>query len=161
MNRKEIWREVKGYEGHYKVSNFGRVKSLKFSSENILISNIDNYGYLNVTLCINKSQKTWMVHKLVAIAFLNHKQCKMKTVVDHRDNDRTNNNAKNLQLISQRENVSKDKTGGSSKYIGVTWEKKYEKWRARIRINGKNTHLGYFADGQEASQAYQNKLKTL
>ena len=67
----------------------------------------------------------------------------------------------NLQLISQRENVYKTQGKYSSKYKGVSWDKEKNKWRTKIRINGKLIHLGYFNCELAASAAYQNKLKTI
>jgi ribosomal protein L15E len=72
------------------------------------------------------------------MAFLNHTPCGYKIVVDHIDNNiKTDNRLENLQLITQRENVSKDIKNTSSKYIGVCWHKKAKKWRSSIQINGK------------------------
>jgi hypothetical protein len=64
-----------------------------------------------------------------------------------------------LQVITNRQNTSKDKRGGTSKYTGVYMDKK--KWRAAIRINGKIKYLGLFTDEKEAAKAYQNELKKI
>jgi hypothetical protein len=66
-----------------------------------------------------------------------------------------------MQLVSQRKNTSKDKTGGSSKFVGVSWKKAIKKWQANIQIEGKCKHLGYFYCEIEASKAYQDALKEL
>ena len=50
---------------------------------------------------------------------------------------------------------------GSSKYTGVTWDKRKNKWKAHIRIKQKLRYLGYYKKEQEAAQAYQNELKKL
>ena len=71
--KKEIWKPIKGYEGLYQVSNFGRVKSLKFGKEKILKQSIDKKtGYLHVVLCKNGILKTYYVHRLVAEAFIDN-----------------------------------------------------------------------------------------
>ena len=106
-------------------------------------------------------QKTKRVHKLVAIAFLSHKPSGRTMVVDHKNNDKTNNNVSNLQIITQRENLSKDKKGGSSQYTGVSWSKPAEKWVAHININYKLKYLGVFESELDASTAYQTELKLL
>jgi hypothetical protein len=166
----EIWKDVIDYEGHYKVSNLGRVKSLSrevfkkgkypfICKERILKLGMDKKGYYQVNLCKNGKVKTYKPHKLVAINFLSHKPCGMKIVVDHINNDRLDNRVQNLQLITNRENSSKDRINGTSKYVGVCWCKIKKKWVTRFKINGKNYHLGYFTDELEASEAYQNKLK--
>jgi hypothetical protein len=95
---------------------------------------------------------------LVAMAFLNHKPCGHKLVVDHIDNNPLNDRLYNLQVITHRQNCSKDKKG-TSKYTGVTWEKRINKWKAHIRINSKLKYLGYFTDELKAANAYKKALE--
>ena len=167
----EIWKEIKGYEGMYEVSSFGRVKGLNrkviHSSGKVLIKkektlkpNISTGGYLRVSLSKKGKVKYKKIHQLVAIAFLRHNPCGMKLVVDHINTIKTDNRLDNLQVITQRENSSKDKKG-SSKYTGVRYVKANKKWRSQIIINGKYNHLGYFTKEEEASEAYQTALKGL
>jgi hypothetical protein len=169
-NQKEIWKDIPNYEGYYQVSNLGSVKSLKrvicrsngviqTFKERILKAAIGSREYLLVGLSKDGKTKTFQVHKLVAMAFLGHKPCGMKMVVDHIDNNQLNNRVDNLQLTTQRHNTSKDKSGGTSKYIGVYWCRLNKKWGATIRLNGKVNYLGYFNDEIKASEAYQNALK--
>ena len=158
---KEIYKDVKGYEGMYQVSNLGNIKSLKFGKERILKTSIDNLGYYHVRLSKKGFKKTLKVHKLVAIAFLNHKQCNYKLVIDHKNNIKTDNTIKNLQIITHRKNCSKDRKNGSSKYIGVCFYKERNKWLSRIKINKKSKHLGYFDCELKAAVAYQNELSEL
>lgn len=166
----EIWKDIPGYEGLYQVSNLGRVKSLpkewvngigKIISHNgkILKGGL-NGGYKHVTFSIDGNRKTYKVHQLMAMAFLNHKPCGMKLVIDHIDNDRSNNKLENLQLITQRQNTSKDRIG-KSKYTGVSWCKSRNKWMAKIQLNGKPKYLGRFKCKIEASQYYQNAVKSI
>ena len=159
MDDKEIWKTIKDYPD-YEVSNYGRVKSLNYrctKKEKVLKGTLNTTGYLTVSLCKNKSHKTFKIHQLVAISFLNHEPDGYKIVVDHKDNDPLNNNLDNLQLIAHRENVSKDRKG-TSKFTGVCWNKNRNKWRAQIQINGKDKHLGYFTKELDAHNAYQKEL---
>ena len=167
----EEFRDVPGFEGLYQVSNLGNVKSLPkewvtsictFKSHNgkILKANKNNIGYYQVGISNGIIKKTVRVHQLVAMAFLNHKpDGNKKIVVDHINNNKLDNRLENLQVISQRENNSKDRKKGSSKYTGVCWSKNDKKWKSGIIINGKKIHLGYFIDEYKAHLAYQNKLK--
>lgn len=165
----EDWKDVLGYEGFYEVSNTGRVKSLgrfviaragrkRYKKESILKPGL-RHGYELVGLCIDNKQETKMVHKLVAIAFLNHVPCRYKEIVDHINNIRTDNRLENLQLISHRENCSKDRKGGSSKYVGVSWNKSKSNWACKIQIKGENINLGYFKTEIEAHNAYQREFR--
>jgi len=155
---KEIWKDIKGYEGHYQVSNLGSIKSLKFGKERILKPSKDRDGYLLVVLSKDSKPKTFTVHQLIAIAFLDHTPNGHKIVIDHIDNDKLNNYVGNLQLVTQRKNTTKDRLRGSSKYIGVCWYKPYNKWQAKININGIGKHLGYFECELAAAKAYNDAL---
>ena len=160
----EEFRDIKGYEGLYKVSDLGRVKSLKRKGvlkDKILKPTLESIGYLKVALSKNSKGKNRRLHQLVAEAFLNHTPNGFKLVVDHRNNIKTDNKLENLQLVTARENLSKDREGGTSNYIGVEWNKKQSKWRTRIRINGKSKYLGSFTNELEAAEAYQTALKEI
>lgn len=167
----EVWKDIPNYEGMYQVSSLGRVKSLKRKADNgrcirtvnqkIITLLTDTRGYLTVKLHKDGVKKSFKVHQLVAMAFLNHKPDGMSRVVDHINNNKLDNKLNNLQVISQRENSSKDKKGISSKYVGVSKRKDMNKWRARMLINGVDTHLGYFDTELQAKKAYDLKLNSL
>ncbi len=160
----EIWKEIKGFEGLYEVSNLGRVKSLKrkfTSKEKFLKPYVSTGGYLRVTLSKKGKVKNKKIHQLLAVAFLKHKPCGMKLVVDHINNVKTDHRLDNLQIVTHRYNVSKSTPKGSSEYTGVRYIKKNKNWRAQIVINGKFKHLGIFNDELEAAEAYQKALKEL
>ena len=108
----ENWKDIKGYEGLYQVSNLGRVKRVgqkvmtargfyKQVKERIL-KQTDINGYLKVSLCKNGKSKSQLIHILVADAFLNNNNHNGK-VVDHINNNRKDNRLLNLQVITQRE----------------------------------------------------------
>ncbi len=106
-------------------------------------------------------RKVFTVSQLIAMAFLNHVPCGYKIVVDHIDNNSLNNNINNLQLVSQRQNVSKEKHRKvfTSSYLGVSFCKQTNKWRADINVKCKLKFLGRFDTEVEASQAYQKALQ--
>lgn len=157
----EVWKDIKGYEGKYQVSDLGNVKSFKKNKELILKKSI-NRGRHIVCVYHNSKAKVVKVHTLVAMAFLGHvPDGTLKIVIDHIDNNKLNDASINLQLITNRENTSKDKKGFTSKYVGVCWAKKYNKWLSQIRIGKKSKFLGYFDNEIEASDAYQKMLSSL
>lgn len=162
---KEVWKDIPGYEGHYQASNLGRIKSLERLDplgrrvrEKILSQNFKGNGYLIVSLSMNGSLTSKTVHSLVAMAFLNHTPCGLELVVDHINNIRHDNRVENLQLISQRENSSKNPKGSCDKYTGVIYKRSQEKFVADIRINMKKVRIGTFNTAEEASKAYNEVL---
>ena len=110
--KKEYWKPVLGYEGLYEVSNWGRVKSIRFGKERILKPYTDKRGYLNVSLCKNNKQKLFKVHRLVATAFLEIPEdlkLYIGTVylqVNHKDENPQNNFVKNLEWCDAKYNCN-------------------------------------------------------
>lgn len=158
----EEFKDVVGYEGHYQISNLGAVKSLKRNSEKLISPSIDKTkGYYRVCLYKNNKRKSFYIHQLVAIAFLGHKPNGNKLVVDHIDNNKTNNKVENLQVISSRENSSKDqwRRNPTSTFTGVSLNKSKNKWESSILVNGSSFHLGYFNNESMAAQEYMNALE--
>lgn len=100
----EIWKDVKGYEGFYEVSNFGRVNSItrNGTSGGILKGNKNKCGYHMALLRRNGEVKNCTVHRLVALAFL--KKVENKEIVNHIDGNKENNTVENLEWCDQSEN---------------------------------------------------------
>lgn len=105
---KEIWRDIEGYEGLYQVSDQGRVKSLKRKGrrkERILKLFYSGAGYLNVCLSDGiGGQKWYYIHRLVGETFLPKPEG--KDDINHKDEDKTNNNTWNLEWVSRKENCN-------------------------------------------------------
>jgi hypothetical protein len=155
----EIFKDIPNYEGLYQVSNLGNVKSLKYSKERILRKNSDKDGYLMVSIYKNKTPKRVKVHQLVAMAFLKHKPCGLKLVVNHINFIKNDNRVENLEIVTNRENSNQKHLKSSSKYVGVSWSKANRKWKALIRLGKKRKYLGYFENEYDAHLAYQKELK--
>lgn len=100
--KKEYWKPIKGYEGLYMISNWGRVKSFKFGKERILKPVTNSSGYLLVILCKDRKVKAFTVHRLVAEAFLPNPH--NYPCVNHKDENKQNNNVSNLEWCSAQYN---------------------------------------------------------
>lgn len=168
----EVWKDVYEYEGLYLISSLGSVKSiercvnhwrggLRVIKERILKHSCDKDGYHHVGLSKCGKTKTVKVHKLMAIAFLNHVPNGCTIVVDHKDNDKSNNDLDNLQLITHRKNSTKDMKGHSSDYVGVTYIRKENHYKSSIQHNGNSIYLGYFKSEIDAASAYNKKLNQI
>lgn len=115
----EEWRDIKGYEGHYQVSNLGKVKSLdkyvahsrnknyrtSFRKGKIISCNDNGRGYLQVHLYKDgkKNRKVKYIHRVVAEAFLENPNA--YRFVNHKDLDKSNNSVCNLEWCSHLQNV--------------------------------------------------------
>ena len=105
----EIWKDVKGYEGLYQVSNYGNIKSFprtgtRTKEERILRKSINQNGYYCVTLYKDGRSKTKNVHSIVAEAFIKNKY--NFSSVNHKDENKTNNNVENLEWCTHKYNMN-------------------------------------------------------
>ena len=100
----EIWCPIKGYESQYQVSDQGRVKSLKFGKERIRKQVRIPKGYLQVQLWKNGEMKWYLVHRLVAQAFIPNPNNLPE--VNHKDEDKENNSVQNLEWCDRKYNVN-------------------------------------------------------
>jgi hypothetical protein len=109
----EIWKDVKGYEGLYKVSSLGRVKAINRNENNLkdplkknkgLIKKpqLNKFGYYRMQLCKNGIRKNFFIHRLVADAFISNP--KNKPNINHINCIRTDNIYKNLEWVTPSEN---------------------------------------------------------
>ena len=99
----EKWKQITGYS-LYQVSTKGRIKSFKNSKERILKPKENSKGYLRVALVRDDGKKKLLfVHRLVAETFIPHKRS--LNVVNHLDFNPLNNDVKNLEWTTQKENM--------------------------------------------------------
>jgi hypothetical protein len=153
----ENWKDIPGYEELYQITPSGKVRSLNYYGHTGNIGELKsklNKGYLKVYLYKCGKGKLLSVHVLLAITFLGHVPNGYKQVVDHKNNNSLDNRLENLQIITQRENSTKDK----KRDLPTGVYRKGSKLRSWIFINGRKKYLGYYQTQEEASAAYQKAL---
>ena len=109
---KEIWKSVPGYEGYYEASTLGNIKSVTREVNNsvgtfikpsvILKPSMQNNGYYRVVLTKDKKHKYMLVHRIVALTFIDNPL--NKPIVNHKDEDKQNNCVDNLEWFTKKEN---------------------------------------------------------
>ena len=110
----ELWKDIKGYEGLYKVSSLGRVKRLnrivtehtgniRHLKEKILKGGKYPNGYKFICLRKNNENKNVMIHRLVAQSFISNSNNKL--CVNHIDGNKSNNSVENLEWCTHSENL--------------------------------------------------------
>lgn len=140
----EIWKDIKGYEGLYQVSNFGRVKKLERDlvykdgkvvhyKEQILSPSIRANGYLQVHLSINMKKNNFYVHRLVAEAFISNPDNLPQ--VNHKDEDKTNN------FVWVNEDCSVDYNKTNLEWCDAKYNTNYgtKKMRAGLKLRNRKS----------------------
>lgn len=142
------------------------VKNNKYGNVEVIIDDEDydlvkNYlWYLHKTnsgfyIRGYKNNKFIYLHRLIMNA-------KPKQFIDHKNHNTLDNRKINLRCCTIKENgrnVRKTKNKTSSKYKGVTFFKRDKKWQAKIQVDGRTIHLGYFVQEIDAAVAYDNAAK--
>lgn len=159
----EVWKDIQGYEGLYQVSNLGRVKSLGrfiesklkgidkvWKAEKILKPLKKSDGYLNVRLYKDGKWKIFLVHRLVAIAFIPNTE--NKPYIDHVNTIRVDNTEKNLRWVTAKENAQNILTIEHLKNKKVSEETKR---KISARLSGKNHPMF----GKKHSEETKEKLR--
>ena len=122
----EVWKDIYyvdiftnetiDYRGLYQVSNFGRIRNIKKSIK-IIKNNHNNCGYSTIGLSKNGKRKYFMIHRLVAYMFIMNDDKINKTQVNHKDENKNNNNVENLEWCTCKYNIN---YGNHNKKISET-----------------------------------------
>lgn len=136
----ELWKDIIGYEGIYKVSSFGNVYSCRMEGE--LKQKTTNSGYLSVILQGADKPKEFLVHRLVATAFINNDRPDA-TDVNHIDGNKKNNLATNLEWFTKLENQQHAFDNG-----------KYTQSKVVYQFTKDGEYIGSFPSATKAGKAY-------
>ena len=118
----EIWKDIPGYENLYQVSSYGNVRSLNYRNKHIthnLKLYLDKHGYYRVDLHKNGKIEKWLVSRLVATVFIPNPHNLPQ--VNHKDENKTNNNVKNLEWCTNEYNHN---YGTRNERVGKSLSKK-------------------------------------
>jgi len=134
------------------ITRLSTGNKLKFS---LMGNRKNNQLYYGITF----KKSSLRIHRL----FFYWKYGYLPNLVDHKDRNKLNNNIENLRELTKSENnKNADKRKNcTSKYKGVSWDKRRRKWEARLMLNGKNLFLGYFNNEDDAGQAVNDKIREL
>ena len=159
---------IKNYEGLYSIDINGNIFSHRKGKyiKGFLkgLKEKDNQ-YITFKLCNNGKEKSVKLHRLLAELFIPNPE--NKKFVDHINRIKTDNRIENLRWVNQSENMQnvpklqRNKTNKPSKYKGVSWSTRGNKWVAFISLNSKNKNLGYFDKQEDAAKAYNEEASKI
>lgn len=106
--KSEVWKDIKGFEGWYQVSSFGNVRRIAPVNGSVRCKNlkpwVNTRGYSYVTLNVHCKKTVFRLHRLVAEHFIGD-SLPEETDVNHKDGNKQNNSASNLEWCTRSENM--------------------------------------------------------
>lgn len=160
MSREEF-KPIKGFEDRYLISNFGRVISLRYRSgpdRKELKKYMHNRGYWQVDLYKNKKNERHRVHQLVAKYFVPNP--KKLPHINHKDGDKLNNIAENLEWVTNKQNIQHAHKNGLFDYT-----KKQGSNNAMSKLSPSDVAkiylLGDYFSNQELSRMFNISYQTI
>lgn len=150
----EIWKAAPGFEGYYEVSSIGRVKAVGRNKDGTIVPmkkekmmaivNLSGYKAVAVRKGIpNGEQKLIYVHRLVALAFVPNDDPVNKVTVNHKNEDKCDNRAENLEWLSHQDNTN----------YGTRNEKASKALKGRIRPEDHCRHISEAKKGKRVPQS--------
>jgi hypothetical protein len=168
--RQEVFVPITGFEGLYKISNYGRLCNARKVMKTYTI----NSGYKAAKLVKNGQRTSVLIHRLVAEHFLSNPL--QKPEVNHKNQEKADNLVDNLEWVTSEENKAHSRNNGwseynvptkgikigkSSQYHNVLWDKTRNKWVGVVRHEKKNHFPKRFDSEMEAAKHVNWILNTL
>lgn len=145
----EIWKPIEGYETFYKISNTGKVFSVR---KNIVMKTyINNSGYECIKVKSQGRSRHLLVHRLVAYAFCPGYEDNL--VVNHKDGNRLNNFSSNLEWCTTKENILDMKRRGTMNYTKAQSVAKLKN-RKPVQVITPNNEREIFPSTKDACLKY-------
>lgn len=153
----EEWRDIKGFEGLYQVSNEGRVKSLarydrrnRFWRERILRASLGTNGYLGVQLSRNGKMHPKEIHRLVGEHFIENPHG--HRCINHKDEIKTNNHADNLEWCTYKYNNNYGHHGENASKSHIEKLDKNKRCRKVVQMDMDGNEIARFRSVREAER---------
>lgn len=144
----EEWRDVAGTKGFIEVSNEGRVRSFLNGSPRILKTQVDGKGYHRIRVTIKRVKMSFKVHREVAKAFIDNPNHLPQ--VNHKDGDKNNNRASNLEWVTNKDNAQHAIKNG-------LWDSVLEGSK-RENESRKKPVIAYRIDGESLCTRYYDSI---
>ena len=166
----EVWKDVKGYEGHYQVSNLGRVRSLdrldrigQRRNGTVKKPQDNGSGYKYVQLKLDGKYKNFYIHRLVGEYFI--EKVSGKNFINHIDGNKENNRVENLEWVTSNENMQHAyDTGlnipGNQKELRAGREKHYRETAKKVIQRGLDGNVIKVHDNMVEAHKYIGKKST-
>lgn len=172
----EIWEKIIDYP--YEISNHGNIRRnpdapYKHKNKEYVKPYINNKGYSCVHFYKNSKMYSFLIHRLIAIAFIPNTN--NLPDINHIDGNKLNNDVSNLEWCTHQQNMqhawdnnlhsnrhacaSVKRKRSTSKYIGVSWSEQRKRWCVYVGFNGKHYSAGRFINEIDAATAHDNFIK--
>jgi len=146
----EFWEEIPLFEGVYQISSHGRLKSFKRIGGGYILSNVNiKGGYLSIVLSHREEIRYTRIHRLVAEAFIPNPEGKSQ--VNHKDTNKQNNSADNLEWVTPKENVQDAIMNGVDFFSGMNNYNKYIRPKRIQQSTLEGEFIEEYLNGTEAS----------
>jgi hypothetical protein len=146
----EVWKNIKGFENMYQISSYGRFRSYKSNNWKIIAPSLSSSGYYTYAIYTKSKPKRFQAHRLVAEYFINSSE--LSKTVNHKDTNKKNNYADNLEWLTIKENLE------HADKLGILFNKGESHYKSKLR----NEDIFFIRKnkGVIKQQKLANKFKT-